>query len=642
MDNTINSLIGKSIGLTPEQLRQVAANPNQAMNIGGIYYQPQYDSQGSGQDYQQGPLTGYLSYAEKDNKAGGAYNQYDAEGNLIGTGTQQKVSNNMLPFLLAAGGMAFGGPLLEALGGGSSLGSLGAVGSDLAGLSGIPAGAGALNAAETAALYGGGASTLADVGAIGSDLAGLSGIPAGTEALTAAEAAALGGAALPSATLPSVVGSDLAGLSGIPAGTGALTAAEAAALAGGGAAALPAALPSATLPSVVGSDLAGLSGIPAGTGALTAAEAAALGGGGLGAVSGMGTGLTANAAGLGVNPATASLGTQGLGAGIGAGAGGLAAANSLLGGSTLGSSLGSLATGVGAGALGSTLGGLGGSAIGSGLGSTLSGLDTGVGSALGPAAGSAAGSGLGSLFGGGLGTALGVSSLGSLLSGVLGANAATSAADKQAAAAQYAADLQKKMFDTLNTQQAPYRAGGYNALNQIQGMLPGQYTQYDASGNPIGTATGTDYFTHQFNNQDFQNNIDPGYAWRLQQGQMANQRLANKGGGLLGANAQQGMQDYTQGLASQEYQNAYNRYTGNQTNIYNRLASLAGIGQAGQTQTNTAAQNAATNMGNLAVGSAGAQAAGGIGAANAYGNTLGNIGNNFMLSQLLNQKQNIG
>lgn len=600
MDNTINSLIGKSIGLTPEQLRQVAANPDQAMNIGGIYYQPQYDSQGSGETYQQGPLTGYLSYAEKDNKAGGAYNQYDAEGNLVGTGTQQKVDNSMLPFLLAAGGMAFGGPLLEALGGGSSLSSLGAVGSDLAGLSGIPAGAGALSAAETAALYGGGASTLANVGAIGSDLAGLSGIPAGTEALTAAEAAALGGGA--------------------------------------------AALPSATLPSVVGSDLAGLSGIPAGTGALTAAEAAALGGGGLGAVSGMGagTGLTANAVGLGVNPATASLGTQGLGAGIGAGAGGLAAANSLLGGSTLGSSLGSLATGVGAGALGSTLGGLGGSAIGSGLGSTLSGLDTGVGSALGSAAGSAAGSGLGSLFGGGLGTALGVSSLGSLLSGVLGANAATSAADKQAAAAQYAADLQKKMFDTLNTQQAPYRAGGYNALNQIQGMLPSQYTQYDASGNPTGTATGTDYFTHQFNNQDFQNNIDPGYAFRLQQGQMANQRLANKGGGLLGANAQQGMQDYTQGLASQEYQNAYNRYTGNQTNIYNRLASLAGIGQAGQTQTNTAAQNAATNMGNLAVGSAGAQAAGGIGAASAYGNSLGNIGNNFMLSQLLNQKQNIG
>lgn len=309
-------------------------------------------------------------------------------------------------------------------------------------------------------------------------------------------------------------------------------------------------------------------------------------------------------------------------AGLGAGAG-------ALGASTLGN------------AAGSTLGGAAGATTGDALGSYFTG-GAGTGALAGAGLGTLLSGGLDSLVGGGLGTALGLSSLGSLASGVLGANAATTAADKQAAAANYAADLQKKMFDTLNQQQAPYRAGGYSALNTIGSMMPGEYTKYDANGNPIGTATGNDYFTHQFNAQDFQNNIDPGYAWRLQQGQMANQRMANKAGGLLGANAQQGMQDYTQGLASQEYQNAFNRYTGNQTNIYNRLASLAGIGQAGQSATNQAAQSAATNMGNLAVGAAGAQAAGGVGAANAYGNALGGIGNNLMLAQLLNQKQNIG
>lgn len=342
------------------------------------------------------------------------------------------------------------------------------------------------------------------------------------------------------------------------------------------------------------------------SGANTLGTAGAAGAGGLSALdAGMNTyGPSANLTNVGANT-------------LGAGAGGLA--SSILGnaaGATTGDALSSYFTGgAGTGAL--TAG------VGAGLGGLLSGLGD-------------------SLTGGGLGTALGLSSLGSLASGVLGANAATTAADKQSAAATYAADLQKKMFDTLNQQQAPYRAGGYSALNQIGSMMGGDYTKYDANGNPIGTGTGNDYFTHQFNAQDFQNNIDPGYAWRLQQGQMANQRLANKAGGLLGANAQQGMQDYTQGLASQEYQNAFNRYTGNQTNIYNRLASLAGIGQAGQNQTNQAAQSAATNMGNLAVGSAGAQAAGGVGAANAYGNALGGIGNNLMLSQLLNQKQNIG
>jgi len=312
-------------------------------------------------------------------------------------------------------------------------------------------------------------------------------------------------------------------------------------------------------------------------------------------------------------------------AGLGAGAGALGA--STLGNAT-GSTLGGAAGATTGDALGSYFtGGAGTGALGAGVGAGLGGLLSGIGD---------------SLTGGGLGTALGLSTLGSLASGVIGANAATTAADKQAAAANYAADLQKKMFDTLNQQQAPYRAGGYSALNTIGSMMPGEYTKYDANGNPIGTATGNDYFTHQFNAQDFQNNIDPGYAWRLQQGQMAQQRMANKGGGLLGANALQGLQDYTQGQASQEYQNAFNRYTTNQSNIYNRLASLAGIGQAGQSQVNTAAQNAATNMGNLAVGSAGAQAAGGVGAANAYGNALGGIGNNLMLAQLLNQKQNIG
>jgi hypothetical protein len=397
---------------------------------------------------------------------------------------------------------------------------------------------------------------------------------------------------------------------------------------------------------------------------------------------GAGTGITGGYSGLGLNAGTAGLGAEGLGAGITAGSGltgtgvltgsalgtgllGSSALNNLTGtgvlaGSGLGTSL--LGTNTGTGLTGTgvlTGSGLGTTLLGTGAGSGVTGGVGGTGTLLGTGVGGSGtvlgGTGTGTVLGGtgtgtGIGTGTGTglndamlySSLASLLSGALGANAANSAADKQAAAAKYAADLQKGMFDTLSAQQAPYRAGGYNALNQIQGMLPSQYTKYDASGNPIGTATGSDYLTHQFNQSDFANNIDPGYAFRLQQGQMANQRLANKSGGLLGANAQQGMQDYTQGAASGEYQNAYTRYTGNQSNIYNRLASLAGIGQTGQTQTNTAAQAAATNMGNLAVGSAGAQAAGGIGAANAYGNALGSIGNNYMLAQLLGQKQSIG
>jgi len=197
------------------------------------------------------------------------------------------------------------------------------------------------------------------------------------------------------------------------------------------------------------------------------------------------------------------------------------------------------------------------------------------------------------------------------------------------------------MFNTVNAQGAPYRASGYNALNQIGGMLPGQYNKYDANGKLIGTDTGTGYLTQQYGPEQFQKDIDPGYAFRLKQGQMANERAANRAGGLIGGNALQGMQDYTQNVASQEYVNAFNRFQTQRGNIYNTLAGIAGIGQTAQGQANTMAQNNATAQGQLGVGSAAATAAGQIGQANAYGGALTGAGNSYLLSQLLGQNQGV-
>ena len=145
-----------------------------------------------------------------------------------------------------------------------------------------------------------------------------------------------------------------------------------------------------------------------------------------------------------------------------------------------------------------------------------------------------------------------ISAGGSLLGGLLGAGAARSAADTQAQSAANALDFQKQQFNTIQQQGAAGRAAGYNALNQLGALGSGIYGMYDAQGNPIGTGTGTGYLTKQFTPEDFQANIDPGYAFRLQQGQEAANRMANVGGGLMGGNAMKGLQDYTQGLASQE------------------------------------------------------------------------------------------
>jgi hypothetical protein len=161
---------------------------------------------------------------------------------------------------------------------------------------------------------------------------------------------------------------------------------------------------------------------------------------------------------------------------------------------------------------------------------------------------------------------------------------------------------------------------------------------YDAQGNPTGTGTGTGYLTKQFSPEDFAAGIDPGYAFRKQQGEEATNRLANAGGGMISGNALTGLANYSQGLASGEYGNAFNRFQTQRTNIYNTLAGIAGLGQqAVNTSANAGAQAAGT-VGNTIQGIGAAQAGGTVGAANAITGGLQNAGNQYYLSQLLASK----
>lgn len=310
------------------------------------------------------------------------------------------------------------------------------------------------------------------------------------------------------------------------------------------------------------------------------------------------------------------------------------AAGEVLGAAGAGGALTPAAAGIGAG--------LGLSQAATGAGSALAG--TAAGSALSSAAGAAGGAAAGNA----LSDILPYTTGASLLGGYLQADAAKEAAQIQADAANKAMAQQQANFELINRQQAPYRAAGYNTLNEIAKLSSGQTPQYDyqgnivkdAAGNPVMQA-GSGYLTNQFSPQDFAAGIDPGYAFRLQQGQMANQRAANVAGGALSGNTLKGLQDYTQGLASTEYGNAFDRYQKQRQNIYNTLASIAGIGQTGQTATNTAATNATNAATQLGIGSAAAQAAGNVGATQAYTNAINNATNNYTLASLLNQRGNV-
>jgi hypothetical protein len=201
------------------------------------------------------------------------------------------------------------------------------------------------------------------------------------------------------------------------------------------------------------------------------------------------------------------------------------------------------------------------------------------------------------------------------ISGSNQADAAKQAAQMQADAASNAARIQQEQFNLINEQQRPQRELGYKGVSQISDMMP--------------------YLTKQFGAQDLQAGLAPNYDFMLSQGQGINAAKANQAGGMIGGNALQGLNQFTQDYAGNAYQNAFTNFQNQQTNIYNRLAGIAGIGQAGQNQVNTAAGNLGNNLSSLAVGGAAAQGAGQIGAANAYSNAASNIANNATLASLM-------
>ena len=185
-------------------------------------------------------------------------------------------------------------------------------------------------------------------------------------------------------------------------------------------------------------------------------------------------------------------------------------------------------------------------------------------------------------------------------SSLIGSSASKKAASTQADAANRAADLQMQQFERQVELQEPWRQAGITALNKLT-PLATEYT-------PFGM-------------QQFQQ--DPGYAFRMQEGMKALERSAAARGGLLSGGMLRGAQQYGQGLASQEYMNAFNRYQAERNARLNPLQSLAGVGQTATNQLGQAGQAMASNVGQALGAAAQARASGYIGGANALAQGLG-------------------
>jgi len=202
-----------------------------------------------------------------------------------------------------------------------------------------------------------------------------------------------------------------------------------------------------------------------------------------------------------------------------------------------------------------------------------------------------------------------------LVGGSMQSSAAKSAANTQLQGAREAAQQQREMFDLLNAQQKPYREAGYGALNKINEMLP--------------------QFTRQFTAADLNANLAPNYEFMRQQGLGATAQGANVAS--PGSNVDLAKTIFAENYAKSGYQDALTNFRNQQTDIFNRLSGIAGIGQTAQGQAQNLGSSTGTNLANLATGGANAIAGGQIGSANAMSNALSGVGNSAMMYALLNR-----
>jgi hypothetical protein len=215
-----------------------------------------------------------------------------------------------------------------------------------------------------------------------------------------------------------------------------------------------------------------------------------------------------------------------------------------------------------------------------------------------------------------------------MIGGAISGSGARDAARTQADAANRAADLQKQMFDKQVELQDPYRQAGLTGQNRLMELL--------GLGGNAGAA-GYGRYAKDFSMQDYQQ--DPGYQFRLSEGLKQLGHAAGARGGLISGQTMKGMQDYAQGSASNEYQNAFNRYQTNRSNQLQPLGNLMSSGQAAASNQAGQAGQYGVNAGNL-MGQAGqAMAAGQLGSANTMGNALASMGSMYQQQQQQNQNQ---
>lgn len=183
----------------------------------------------------------------------------------------------------------------------------------------------------------------------------------------------------------------------------------------------------------------------------------------------------------------------------------------------------------------------------------------------------------------------------------------------------------------------------------------------DSSGNLVPLGPWTEQFQAP---TDVTEQNDPGYQFRLKQGEDALNNSAAAKGTLLSGAGIKPYERFAQDYASTEYGNVYNRAfnqftnryninANNQADEWNRFAALAGLGQTSASTLNAGAGQIAGNVGSMytnlgselgqdANNAGAARASGYVGAGNAWGGGLSGGTNSLMDMIMMSQMKGMG
>lgn len=140
-----------------------------------------------------------------------------------------------------------------------------------------------------------------------------------------------------------------------------------------------------------------------------------------------------------------------------------------------------------------------------------------------------------------------------------------------------------------------------------------------------------------FTAEDFE--ADPGYDFRLAEGEKAINRAAKARGMFMSPATVKELLRYGQDFASNEFGNAYNRDLTNRTTKFNFLSGASGGGQTAANTLANAGANYAGNIGQLVTGAGNARGAASIAGANALSGGINTIGNWYQQQQNRDQQQ---